>query len=51
MATIIGVELEETSKQTAQIALTSLCESRLVDTAMMPIMLFLIRNQQDPMWK
>jgi hypothetical protein len=45
MATIIGVE------QTAQVALTSLCESRLADTAAMPIALFLIHNQGDPVWK
>jgi hypothetical protein len=26
-------------------------ESHLADTAMMPIALFLIRNQEDPVWK
>jgi hypothetical protein len=51
MATIIGVELDETVEQMAHIALTSLYESRLTDTAAMPITLFLIRNQEDPMWK
>jgi hypothetical protein len=51
MATVIGVELDETVKQTAPVALTSLCESRLADTAAMPITLFLIRNQEDPVWK
>jgi hypothetical protein len=51
MATVIGVELDETVEQTAQVALTSLCESRLTDTAVMPIMLFPIHNQEDPMWK
>jgi hypothetical protein len=51
MATVIGVELDETVEQTAQVALTSLCESRLADTAVMPIALFLIRNQEDPLWK
>jgi hypothetical protein len=40
MATIIGVELDETIVQTAQVALTSLCESRLADTTVMPIALF-----------
>jgi hypothetical protein len=45
------VELDETVEQTAQVALTSLCESRLADTAVMPIALFPIRNQEDPMWK
>jgi hypothetical protein len=51
MATIIGVELDEIVEQTAQVALTSLCETRLADTAGMPIALFPIRNQEDPMWK
>jgi hypothetical protein len=51
MATVIGVKLDETVEQTAQVALTSLCESRLADTVAMPIVLFLIRNQEDPMWK
>jgi hypothetical protein len=51
MATVIGVELDETVEQTAQVALTSLCETRLADTAMMPIALFPIHNQEDPMWK
>jgi hypothetical protein len=44
MGTIIGVELDETVEQTTQVALTSLCESRLADTATMPITLFLIHN-------
>jgi hypothetical protein len=51
MATIIGVELDDTIEQTAQVALTSLCGSRLTDTASMPIMLFLTRYQGDPMWR
>jgi hypothetical protein len=51
MATVIGVKLDETVEQTAQVALTSLCESRLADTATMPITLFLIHNQEDPVWK
>jgi hypothetical protein len=51
MATVIGVELDETVEQTAQVALTSLCETRLVDTAAMTIALFPIRNQEDPVWK
>jgi hypothetical protein len=51
MATIIGVELDETIEQTAQVALTSLCDSRLTDTAVIPIALFLIHNQEDPVWK
>jgi hypothetical protein len=51
MTIVIRVELDETVEQTAQVALTSLCESRLTDTAAMPIALFPIHNQEDPMWK
>jgi hypothetical protein len=51
MGTIIGVELDETVEQTAQVTLTSLCETRLTDTAAMLIALFMIRNQEDPVWK
>jgi hypothetical protein len=51
MATVIGVELDEIVEQTAQVALTSLCESGLTDTAAMPIALFPIRNQEDLVWK
>jgi hypothetical protein len=51
MVIVIGVELDETVEQTAQVALTSLCETRLADTAVMPIALFPIRNQEDPVWK
>jgi hypothetical protein len=51
MATVIGVELDETVEQRAQVALTSLCESRLTDTAAIPIALIPIRNQGDHVWK
>jgi hypothetical protein len=51
MATVIGVELDETIEQTTQIALTSLCETYLTDTVVMPIVLFPIRNQEDLVWK
>jgi hypothetical protein len=51
MATVIGVELDETVEQTTHVTLTSLYESRLVDTTAMPIALFLIRNQEDLVWK
>jgi hypothetical protein len=51
MATIIGVELDETVEQMTQITLTSLCENHVADTSVMPIALFLIRNQEDPVWK
>jgi hypothetical protein len=51
MATVIGVELDETIEQMAQVALTSLCETCLTDTVAMPIALFPICNQEDPVWK
>jgi hypothetical protein len=51
MATVIRVELDETVEQTAQATLTSLCETRLADTIVMPNALFPIRNQEDPVWK
>jgi hypothetical protein len=44
MVTVIGVELDEIVEQTAQVALTYLCESRLADTTVMQIVLFPIRN-------
>jgi hypothetical protein len=49
--TVIGVELDETVQQAAHVALTALCESRLDDTAVMPIALFLIHEQEEPMWR
>jgi hypothetical protein len=48
MATIIGVELDDTIEQTAQVTLTSLCGSRLADTAVMPIVLFLTHVEATP---
>jgi hypothetical protein len=51
MTTVIGVKLDETVEQTAQVALTSLCETCLTDTAAIPIALFAIRNQEDHVWK
>jgi hypothetical protein len=45
---VIRVDLDETVEQTAQVALTSLCESRLANTTAMPIVLFPIHNQEDP---
>jgi hypothetical protein len=49
--TAICVEMDETVEQAAHVALTALCESRLNDTAAMPIALFLIREQEEPMWR
>jgi hypothetical protein len=45
MGTVISSKPDTTIEQMAHVALTSLCERRLAATAVMPIMLFLIRNQ------
>jgi hypothetical protein len=50
MATVIGIKLDNTVDQMAQVALTLLGGSHLADTAVMPIALFLIRYQGDPLW-
>jgi hypothetical protein len=49
--TVIGVELDKTVEQAAHVALTALCESCLNDTTAMLIALFLIRGQEEPMWR
>jgi hypothetical protein len=49
--TIIGSEPDTIVEQTADIALTSLCESRLTATVVMPVTLFPIQNQENPVWK
>jgi hypothetical protein len=51
MATVIGIELYYTADQMAQVALSSLCGSRLADTAVMPITLFPTCYQGDPVWQ
>jgi hypothetical protein len=51
MGTIIGSEQDDTVEQTAHIAITSFCESRLAATTEMPIMLFPIHNYGDPVWR
>jgi hypothetical protein len=51
MATVIGVELDDTVEQMAQFSLTSLCGSHLANTAMMPITFFPTCYQGDPMWQ
>jgi hypothetical protein len=48
---VIHLNPTELWMETTQVTLTSLCETRLADTAAMPIALFLIRNQEDPVWK
>jgi hypothetical protein len=49
--TVIGIELDDIIEQMAHVALTSLCESCFTATAAMPIALFPIHNQGDPVWK
>jgi hypothetical protein len=51
MASVIDIELDNTVEQMAQVTLTSLCGSHFADTAAMPIALFLVRYQGDPMWQ
>jgi hypothetical protein len=51
MATIIGVEQDDTIEQTALVALSSLCGSRLVDTTVIPIVLFEVHYRGDPVWQ
>jgi hypothetical protein len=51
MGTVVGSELDSTVEQMTLVALTSLCESRLATPIKMPIMLFPIHNQEDPMWQ
>jgi hypothetical protein len=49
--TVVGVELDKMVEQEAHVTLTALCESRLNDTATMPIVLFPIHEQEEPMWR
>jgi hypothetical protein len=51
MATVIGVELDDTIKETTQVTLTSLCGSRLADTITMSIVLFPVHYRGDPVWQ
>jgi hypothetical protein len=51
MGIVVCSKLDNTVEQTALIALTSLCESRLAATVEMPNVLFPIHNQEDPEWK
>jgi hypothetical protein len=50
MATVIGIELDDTVEQMAHVTLTSFCVSHLADTTAMPIALFLVRYRGDPVW-
>jgi hypothetical protein len=48
---IIGREPNTNVEMMAHIALTSLCEDRLAATAVLPIELLLIQNQENPVWQ
>jgi hypothetical protein len=49
--TSVSVELDEMVEQAVHIALTTQYESSLDDTTAMPITLFLIREQEESMWR
>jgi hypothetical protein len=51
MGTVIDSKPDTTVEQMTHVALTSLYESRLAATAAMPIALFPIWNQENPVWK
>jgi hypothetical protein len=48
---IIGSEPDTSVEMMAHIALTSPCEDSLAGTVALPIPLFLIRNQENPVWQ
>jgi hypothetical protein len=48
---VIGNEPDTGVEMMAHIALTSLCEDHLATTAALPITLFLIQNQENPIWQ
>jgi hypothetical protein len=48
---VISSEPDTSVELMAHIALTSLCEDRLVVTAALPITLLLIWNQENPIWQ
>jgi hypothetical protein len=48
---VISSELDTGVELMAHMALTSLCEDRLVATAALTIMLLPIRDQENPVWQ
>jgi hypothetical protein len=50
MGTVVDSELDNTIEQTTLVALTSGYESHLTVTVEMSITLFLIHNQEEPVW-
>jgi hypothetical protein len=51
MATVINIELDDTVVWTVQVALASLCGSRLANTAATPIALFPFYYRGDLVWQ
>jgi hypothetical protein len=51
LGSVIGRELDTGVELMAHMALTSLCEDRLVATAALPIALLQIQNQENPVWQ
>jgi hypothetical protein len=51
LGSVIGRELDTGVELMAHMALTSLCEDRLVATAALPIALLPIQNQENPVWQ
>jgi hypothetical protein len=51
LGSIIGSEPDTGVELMVHIALTSLCENHLVTTAALPIALFPIWNQENPVWQ
>jgi hypothetical protein len=45
-----GSELDDIVEKMAHLALSSLCECSLAATAVMPIALFSVHDQEDPEW-
>jgi hypothetical protein len=48
---VIGSEPDTGVELMAHIALTSLCEDHLADTAALPIALLPIQDQENPIWQ
>jgi hypothetical protein len=48
---VVDVELDEMVEHASHVTLTALCEIRLDGTAAMPIVLFPIHEQEEPMWR
>jgi hypothetical protein len=51
LGSVIGSDPNTTVEMMAHVTLTSLCESRLAATAALPITLFPIQNQENPVWQ